>query len=168
MDEQAWVPVEVVGVRAAGEETIVLLLDGLDSLVVPIVVGRGEATAIASAQAGVVPPRPMTHDLLRNVLRALGGHLDRVEIARLEQGVFHAALVLADGVRVDSRASDAIALALRCGAPVVCSASVVGAAGIEVQVTASERDVAEFRSFLEHVSADDFDLPAGGAPDPST
>jgi hypothetical protein len=168
VDESAWVPVEVVGVRAAGEETIVLLLDGVDGLVVPIVVGRGEATAIASAQAGIVPARPMTHDLLRDLLQALGGRLDRVEIARLDHGVFHAELVLAGGVRVDSRASDAIALALRCGAPVMCAASVVGAAGIEVQVTASESDVEEFREFLEHVSADDFDVPPPTGPNPST
>lgn len=166
--ESAWVPVEVVGVRAAGDETIVLLLDGVDGLVVPIVVGRGEATAIAAAQAGIAPPRPMTHDLLRDVLVALGGRLDRVEIAHLEHGVFHATLVLAGGVRVDSRASDAIALALRCGAPVMCAAEVVGAAGIEVQVAASESDVEEFREFLDHVSADDFDRPPSTGPSPST
>jgi hypothetical protein len=157
--EPDWVPVQVVGVRAAGDETVVLLLDGFDGVVVPISVGRAEGAAIATAQAGVVPVRPMTHDLMRDVLVALGAHLERVEIARLEHGVFHAELVLDGGRRVDSRASDAVALALRCAAPVWCSADVLAAAGVEVQVTASEADLEEFREFLEQVTADDFDAP---------
>jgi len=165
--EPDWVPVQVVGVRVVGEETVVLLLDGVDGLVVPISVGRAEAAAIATAQAGVVPPRPMTHDLLRDVLEAIGVRLERVEIARLEHGVFHAELVLQDDLRVDSRASDAVALALRCDAQVWCAASVLAQAGVQVQVKASEEDVAQFREFLDHVSADDFDMPPAEGEDHS-
>ncbi len=73
----------------------------------------------------------MTHDLLRNVLTTLGVRLERVEITDLTDGVFHAALVLGTGARVDSRASDAIALAVRTGSPVLCSAEVVAVAGVE-------------------------------------
>ena len=113
------IPVEIVGVRQhlADDEIVVLLLDPDSELLVPILIGPTEASAIASAQAGIVPPRPMTHDLLRDVLIATGSGLTRVEITRLEEGVFHAELVLRTGPRVDSRASDAIALALRFGCP---------------------------------------------------
>jgi len=161
--KEAWIPVQLVGVRAADDETLVLLLDGVDGLLVPILVGRSEAAAIAAGQAGLVPPRPMTHDLLRAVIETLGGRLDRVEIARLEHGVFFAELVFSDGRRVDSRASDAIALALRARCPMLCAAGVLATAGVNVQVSPSQVDLEEFREFLDEVSADDF----GTAPEES-
>jgi bifunctional DNase/RNase len=152
------VPVEVVGVRQhlADEEIVVLLLDPDSELLVPILIGPAEASAIAAAQAGIVPPRPMTHDLLRDVLIATGSGLSRVEITRLEEGVFHAELVLRTGPRVDSRASDAIAMALRFGCPVLCSAEVVAVAGVEVRTTTSEQDLERFRRFLDVVTPEDF------------
>ncbi|MBO0900317.1 bifunctional nuclease family protein [Cellulomonas sp. zg-ZUI222] len=164
------VPVEVVGVRThlADDEIVVLLLDPDAALLVPILIGPAEASAIASAQAGIVPPRPMTHDLLRDALVAAGAPVDHVEINRLEDGVFHAALVLSSGRHVDARASDAIAVALRFGCDVLCSAEVVALAGVEIRPAASEEDMAQFREFLDHVSAEDFEIgpdpgPEGGA-----
>ncbi len=159
MGDEEMVPVEVVGVRQrlVGDEIVVLLLDPAAELFVPILIGPAEASAIATAQAGIVPPRPMTHDLLRNVLTTLGVALDRVEITDLTDGVFHAALVLASGVRVDSRASDAIAVAVRVGCPVLCAAEVVAVAGIEASDGPSEQEVERFRAFLEQVSAEDFE-----------
>ena len=106
----------------------------------------------------------MTHDLLRNVLTSLGVRLDRVEITSLTDGVFHAALVLGTGVRVDSRASDAIALAVRTGSPVLCSAEVVAVAGVEATTKPAEQEMERFREFLDHVSPEDFD-EAGGDED---
>ncbi|MDC7120507.1 bifunctional nuclease family protein [Cellulomonas fimi] len=152
------VQVEVVGVRQhlADDEIVVLLLDPESELLVPILIGPTEASAIASAQAGIVPPRPMTHDLLRDVIVATGSSLAHVEITRLEEGVFHAELVLATGPRVDSRASDAIALALRFGCPVMCAAEVVAVAGVEVRTTSTEQDLERFRRFLDVVTPDDF------------
>lgn len=152
------VQVEVVGVRQhlADDEIVVLLLDPESELLVPILIGPTEASAIASAQAGIVPPRPMTHDLLRDVIVATGSSLAHVEITRLEGGVFHAELVLATGPRVDSRASDAIALALRFGCPVMCAAEVVAVAGVEVRTTSTEQDLERFRRFLDVVTPDDF------------
>lgn len=150
--------VEVVGVRQhlADDEIVVLLLDPESELLVPILIGPTEASAIASAQAGIVPPRPMTHDLLRDVIVAAGSSLAHVEITRLEEGVFHAELVLGTGPRVDSRASDAIALALRFGCPVMCAAEVVAVAGVEVRSTSTEQDLERFRRFLDVVTPDDF------------
>jgi bifunctional DNase/RNase len=158
------VPVQVVGVRAADDETVVLLLDGVDGRLVPIMIGRAEAAAIAAAQAGLVSPRPMTHDLLRSVIDSLGARLTRVEITRLDHGVFYAELVFDDGHRVDSRASDAIALALRSRCPVLCAAGVITAAGVSVQVKTQEEDMDEFRRFLDQVTADDFETAPGVSP----
>jgi bifunctional DNase/RNase len=158
-DDEEMVPVEVVGVRQhlVDDEIVVLLLDPAAELFVPILIGAAEATAIATAQAGIVPPRPMTHDLLRNVLTTLGVALERVEITDLTDGVFHAALVLATGARVDSRASDAIALAVRTGSPVLCSAEVVAVAGVEASTKPAEQEMERFRRFLDQISPEDFE-----------
>jgi bifunctional DNase/RNase len=161
--EAPMVPVEVLGVRQQqrDQEIVVILLDAAAELAVPIVIGAREASAIAMAQAGVATPRPMTHDLLRNVLGAVGVDLDRVEIVALDGGIFFAELVLSTGTRLDSRASDAIALAVRTGSPVLCSAEIVAAAGVEVVDVSQQREVEKFRDFLDHVTAEDFTAPGG-------
>lgn len=152
------VPVDVLGVRQQrrDQEIVVLLHDGASDLVVPIVIGPREASAIAMAQAGLPTPRPMTHDLLRDVLEAVHVRLERAEIVALDGGVFFAELVLSNGARLDSRASDAIALAVRTTSPVLCSAEVVATAGVEVVDVAQEEEVERFRDFLDHVTPDDF------------
>lgn len=159
------VPVEVLGVRQQqhDQEIVVLLLDAAANLAVPIVIGAREASAIAMAQAGLVTPRPMTHDLLRDLLGAVGVELERVEIVALDGGVFFAELILSNGTRLDSRASDAIALAVRTGSPVLCSAEVVAVAGVEVVDVEQQREVEKFRDFLDHVTAADFTAPGGPA-----
>jgi len=159
--------VEVLGVRQhlVDDEIVVLLLDPAAELFVPILIGPAEASAIATAQAGVVPRRPMTHDLLCDVITALGTTLTRVEITSLEQGVFHAALVLGTGARVDSRASDAVALAVRVGCPVLCSAEIVAVVGIEAASGAAEQELERFREFLDQITPDDFET--GQEPGPT-
>lgn len=157
--DEEMVAVEVVGVRqhVSVDELVVLLFDPESALVIPILVGPAEASAIATAQAGVVPPRPMTHDLIVSIMRATGVGLTRVEIVSLIGGVFHAALVLSNGRTVDSRASDAIALALREGCPVMCAAEVVAVAGVEVTTAGDEEnEVEQFREFLDRVDPEDF------------
>ena len=164
MEEPELVVVQVVGVRRhpAVEEIVVLLLDAESELVVPILIGPTEAGAIAAAQAGVVPPRPMTHDLLRDLLLAAGEQVVGVRITRLEEGVFHAEIELGNGRSVDARASDAIAVALRFGVPVRCSAEIVALAGVEVVVSDEpegdpDEDVERFREFLDQVTPEDFE-----------
>lgn len=151
--------VEVIGVRQhlVDDEIVVLLLDPAAELFIPILIGPAEASAIATAQAGVVPRRPMTHDLLCDVIAAVGESLTQVEITSLEHGVFHAALVLGSGARVDSRASDAVALAVRVGCPVLCSAEVVAVAGIEASPGPAEQELERFREFLDQVTPEDFE-----------
>lgn len=150
--------VEVVGVRQhmVDDEIVVLLVDPAAELFIPILIGAAEASAIATAQAGIVPRRPMTHDLLCDVIAAVGETLGRVEITSLENGVFHAALVLGSGVRVDSRASDAVALAVRVGCPVLCAAEVVALAGVEASAGPAEQELERFREFLDQVTPEDF------------
>lgn len=153
------VEMQVLGVRRQVplDQVVVLLLDVEGGRVLPIVVGLGEGQAIAAGQAGVVPPRPMTHDLLVSVLEACSSGVERVEIVSLVDGIFHAALVLLDGRRIDSRASDAIAVAVRTGSPVLCAPDVLAESGLEVQEQPDDDEaVAEFRAFLDTVSPDDF------------
>ncbi|MEK8228988.1 bifunctional nuclease family protein [Oerskovia sp. M15] len=148
-DKVPMVPVEVLGVRqqqGMGQEIVVLLLDAAAELVVPIIIGPREASAIAMAQAHLTAPRPMTHDLLRDVLDALHVGLERVEIVALDDGIFFAEMVLGTGVRVDARASDAIAVAVRTGSPVLCSAEIVAMVGVEVVDVDQQREMEKFRS----------------------
>jgi len=142
-------------------QPIVLLRERDGDRYLPIWIGAAEATAIAYAQQGVVPPRPLTHDLLRNVIDELGHTLTRVRIVALKDGVFHAVLDLdggaqAGGTDIESRSSDAIALALRAGAEIVAEEDLLDEAGIEMSQTEDD-EVEKFKAFLDHVSADDFD-----------
>ena len=110
---------DVVGVRVEmpSNQPIVLLKESGGERYLPIWIGAGEATAIAFAQQGVVPPRPLTHDLIRDLLEAAGQQLTQVRITSLRDGVFYAEMVFASGMEVSARPSDAIAVALRTGDP---------------------------------------------------
>lgn len=154
---------DVVGVRVEmpSNNPIVLLRDRESGRYLPIWVGAVEATAIAYAQQGIVPPRPLTHDLMKDVLGALGVELSEVRITSLEDGVFYATLDLSNGAEVSARPSDAIALALRTGSAVRGTEEVLEAAGIELpdedeDTPSAEDEVQQFREFLDHVSPEDF------------
>ena len=140
------IPVEVVGVRIEmpSNQPIVLLkeIDGVRYL--PLWVGAVEASAIAFAQQGVVPTRPLTHDLFTTVLQVLKAKVERVEITDLIDGVFYATLHLEGGHTISARPSDAIA-----------SDSLFAKAGIEIP-DQSEDEVEKFREFLDQINPDDF------------
>src|ERR1700710_2692514 len=112
--------VEVVGVRVEmpSNQPIVLLRELMGERYLPIWIGAVEATAIAFAQQGVVPPRPLPHDLLRDILEATGNEVSEIRITEMKDNIFYASLVLASGVEVSARPSDSIALALRSGSRV--------------------------------------------------
>jgi bifunctional DNase/RNase len=154
--------VEVVGVRVEmpSNQPIVLLRELMGERYLPIWIGAVEATAIAFAQQGVVPPRPLTHDLLRDVLEATGNEVAEIRITEMRDNVFYASLVLASGVEVSARPSDSIALALRTGAKIVCSEQLLEDAGILVP-DEQEDEVERFREFLDQVSPEDFDKGQG-------
>ncbi len=148
---------DVVGVRVEmpSNQPIVLLKEVSGDRYLPIWIGAGEATAIAFDQQVVVPTRPLTHDLLRDIVGALGGELRQVRITALRDGIFFAELDFGDGIEVSARPSDAIALALRTGTPIFGAEEVLDEAGIPIP-DEQEDEVEKFREFLDQISPEDF------------
>ena len=148
----------VVGVRVElpSQQPIVLLKEVDGDRYLPIWIGAVEATAIAFAQQGVVTARPMTHDLMRDLLEAFDRPLRTVTITELREGVFHAQLGFDGGVQVSARPSDAIALALRTGATIRGEEAVLDEAGIAIP-DEQEDEVEKFREFLDQINPEDFE-----------
>ena len=158
---------ELLGVRLElpANAPVVLLREQVgEQRVLPIYIGPEEAKAIALALEGVVPPRPLTHDLLRDVLGALEVTLQRVSVTSLEDRTFFAELELrVDGrtVRVSARPSDAIALAVRVEAPIYAAEEVLDEAAAPQEEDGEgeqeqEEIVEEFREFIDQVNPEDF------------
>lgn len=144
---------------------IVILKDADNKLNLPIWIGLLEATAIATELEGIKMARPMTHDLLRNVLGDLGATLERVEITDLRENTYYAVIhVLVQGVarEIDSRPSDAISLALRTKSPIYVARRVLEASSVMQQVEdAAEPNLSnvsrdKWSEILERMSPDDF------------
>jgi bifunctional DNase/RNase len=137
-----------------GSQTPVLLLRSEEGdAVLPICIGLMEASAIAAVRERMELPRPLTHDLLKTIMDSLDGTLDSVEITGLEDGTFYACLRVergATGIEIDSRPSDAIALALRFGVPIWVSDHVLAEAGV------IETEHERWRRYLENLDPDDF------------
>lgn len=158
------VEMELVGVRVElpTNTPIVLLreLEG-DRRMLPIFIGPPEATAIAFALEQVATPRPMTHDLLKNLLDELGVTLERVVVTELQDSTFFAELHLdrsGEKQQLSSRPSDAIALAARTGSPIFAEEVVLDEVGYTVREEAlpEEEVVEEFRRFIDDVDPEDF------------
>jgi bifunctional DNase/RNase len=152
------VRIHSLGLDSTSNQPVVLLKEEAGLRILPIWIGQPEATAILIAMEGVEPPRPMTHDLLLAVLVASGLTLERVEITRLEEATFFAALVLSGTggvVTIDARPSDSIALAVRAGCPILVADEIMDTAGI-VPDDDAEQEVERFRDFLESVDPEDF------------
>lgn len=155
---------DVLGVRVEmpTNSPIVLLRERDGQRYVPIWIGAPEATAIAYAQQGVEPPRPLTHDLMVSMITALGRRLEQVRITRLERragsegGIFYAELVFDEGTVLSARPSDAIALALRSATPIMATEELLDEVGVTMAVE-EEDEVERFREFLDSVSAEDFE-----------
>ncbi len=159
---------ELIGVRVElpSNTPIVLLREISDqSRLLPIFIGAPEATAIAIALDGVTTPRPMTHDLLRDLLEELSVDVERVVVTELRDKTFFAELhIMRDGGRVvlSSRPSDAIALAARTGTPIFAEESVIQEAGytaanaVEDGEQQAEEVVEQFKEFIDSVSPEDF------------
>ena len=160
-----------------GSSTPLLLLEEVNgSRVLPIFIGAPEATAIAYALQNIAAPRPMSHDLLGNVITALGAQVFAIEITELVDNTFHASLrLLRDGeeINVSARPSDAVALALRVGAPMMVNDALMDDASRLLVVDEDDEDgeddeefeavsedelLAELRDFLDTVNPEDFDL----------
>ena len=149
---------DVVGVRVEmpSNQPIVLLKEiGGEERYLPIWVGAVEATSIAFAQQGVQPPRPLTHDLLKEILTALNVEVETINLTELKDGIFYSTINFKGGVSVSARPSDAIALALRTGAPILGSEELLATAGIEINDQADD-EVEKFREFLDQINPEDF------------
>ncbi len=151
---------EGVRVEMPTNNPIVLLKENGGHRVLPIFIGPVEATAIAFALQGVQTQRPMTHDLMRDVLNALGVGVDRIVITELRDRTFYAEIQMTrngTACSVSSRPSDAIALAARLGTPIYADEAVLDEAAVAVSEEDEEEDEVErFREFLEGVNPEDF------------
>ncbi|MCD6497071.1 MAG: bifunctional nuclease family protein [Deltaproteobacteria bacterium] len=117
---------------------VLVLKSGDGRHLLPVWVGIMEAGAVAAVLEEVVPPRPMTHDLMASMLADLGARMVSVEVTRIENDIFYASIHLDQGGRslvLDARPSDAVALALRTGAPVMVAEEVIETAGIVVEAS---------------------------------
>ncbi|MFC9839308.1 bifunctional nuclease family protein [Rhodococcus sp. NPDC127530] len=152
----------VIGVRVEQPQNqpVLLLRETDGERYLPIWIGQTEATAIALEQQGVEPARPLTHDLIKNLIEAFGRTLKEVRIVDLREGTFYADLVFDENTRVSARPSDSIAIALRIGVPIFAEEAVLTEAGL-VMPDEREDEVEKFKEFLESVSPDDFKATDG-------
>lgn len=150
-----------VSFDVSNKQPIVLLKTEEGNRYLPIWIGHPEAAAILMKLQNAELPRPMTHDLLMSILGHLEAKLERVLVTELRDNTFYAIINLETGagkMDVDSRPSDAIALAVRADAPIFASTELLDSSGIEFEqeVEDAEEVVKEFRDFLEHISPEDF------------
>ena len=165
------VAMQVVGVRIEMPSNLpIVLLKEIDGVrFLPIWVGAVEATAIAFAQQGVIPPRPLTHDLMQDIVESLDATLTAVQVTAMEEGVFMASLLMRDpngnAVSVSARPSDAIALALRTHSNILADSDLLDSVGIEIpedvaqdamSASGDTSEMERFREFLDQINPEDF------------
>jgi bifunctional DNase/RNase len=165
------IPMEVIGVRVEmpSNQPIILLREIDGTRFLPIWVGAVEATAIAFAQQGLEPPRPLTHDLMASLFEKFEASLVAVHVNELRDGVFYSTLQMRDSlanlVQLSARPSDAIALALRTQSNILASSDLLDIAGIEIPEGAvvdegesgdQTVELEAFREFLEGINPEDF------------
>jgi uncharacterized protein len=159
------IELQLVGVRVElpTNQPIVLLKEREGERYLPIWIGAVEATAIALGMQGIETARPMTHDLMRDLLQGLGVTVQRIVITELRDGAFYAEIQMSSNgstVSVSSRPSDALALAVRMNLDIYANEEVIDEASIAVKdeqdEEAVQEEVQKFREFLEQVSPEDF------------
>ena len=140
---------------------IVVLHDKDNRKALPIWIGSAEASAIIRKIENLVVSRPMTHDLIINIIEKAGYRLDRIEINDVEKETYFATLCLVnkDGneIEIDSRPSDAIAVAIRVDAPIFVAASVLSNGSVSTDSAKDEEESKEFKDFIQNVKPSDFE-----------
>jgi bifunctional DNase/RNase len=151
-----------------GKQPIVLLKTTDGNKFLPIWIGHPEAAAILMKLQGAAPPRPLTHDLLAAVLGQLEARVSKITVTELRENTFYAVITVVQNgteIEIDSRPSDAIALAVRAEAPIYAADDVIEESGIEFEGDEPDQEalqaeieakVSEFREFLEDVTPEDF------------
>ena len=164
----------IVGIRVEPPQNqpVLLLREVSGPRCLPIWIGQSEAASIALEHRGVEPPRPLTHDLIENLIDAFGRTLVQVRIVDMSEGTFYAEMVFDGDLVVESRPSDAIAVAMRMGAPIVAADEVLDEAGLVIpeeggpstdDAGAGDDEMEAFREFLDQISPEDFLGPDGPA-----
>ena len=164
--------VDVVGVRLElpSNQPVLILRDQQASRYLPLWIGTAEATAISLALEGVDSPRPLTHDLLANVINSLGGQVTSVSVSELVEGTFFATINFLNHDSISARPSDAVALAVRNKVPVFVAQDVMDFAGMDLGIDddfesdesgladseMSQEELEKFRAFLDDIQPDDF------------
>jgi bifunctional DNase/RNase len=159
--------VMAVGMESGVSRPVLLLQEaGGSRRLLPVWIGLSEANAITVEQHRISLPRPMTHQLIGDVVNAFGRHVEQVRITEVRDNIFYAELILDQNTRVSARVSDAIALALHLGVPIHAAAAVLDAAAVAntaIRAEGAEGDdgvpdeVEEFRRFLDTASPEDFE-----------
>ena len=153
-----------IAIDATNRSPIVLLKDGTDRRALPIYINQDQAKAIIGALEKHKPPRPLTHDLLTNILEVWDMALERVVIHSIQDGTFYAILTVRQGEvkkEIDARPSDAIAIALRTNSPIWVMEEVLADASIPVDRDADEAEQRAFREFLANLRPEDL-IQGGG------
>lgn len=153
--------VRVVGIQIEQPQNqpVLLLQETEGDRYLPIWIGSTEATAIAQQQQGIESPRPLTHDLIRDLIGALGHSLKEVRIVDLREGTYYADLIFDREITVSARPSDSVAIALRVGVPIYVEEAVLAEAGMLIpdkDDEVREDELEKFKEFLDSVSPDDF------------
>jgi len=139
---------------------IVVLNDMENRRALPIWIGSAEASAIIRKIENLSVSRPMTHDLIINVIQKAGYTLDRIEINNVEKETYFATLFLVNGddtLEIDSRPSDAIAIAMRAEAPIFVTANVLASGGVSTDTAKDEEEAQEFKDFIQSIKPSDFE-----------
>lgn len=148
---------------------IVVLSDEENRRALPIWIGSSEASAIIRQLENIEPPRPMTHDLLYNVIEATGYEVTKIEINDMSNDTYYATIFLVDDkknvIEVDSRPSDAIAIALRTDAEIYVNAKVIAEGTISTDQERDEKEAEEFRKFIKDIKPSDFQKIVDGNED---
>jgi len=158
MSRNIKVEVNSIRLEETSDTPILLLLDPTTQKVLPIWIGTIEAVSIAYAQEGILHDRPQTHDLLIDIVDALDGNINEVNISNIDNDTYFANLILKNGnglVTLSARPSDAIAIALRLNIPVTVNEDLFETHSIDLIVDSSN-EIEEFKEFIQDVKPEDF------------
>ena len=139
---------------------IVVLNDMENRRALPIWIGSAEASAIIRKIENLSVSRPMTHDLIIDVIDKAGYKLEKIEINNVEKETYYATLYLVDGdktIEIDSRPSDAIAIAMRADAPIYVTSKVLMSGGVSTDAAKDEEEAQEFKDFIQSIKPSDFE-----------
>ncbi len=165
MSDKEMLEVKVVhlGLDRSSNTPVVILQEKDGERVLPIWIGPSEASAIAMELAGVKFSRPLTHDLVKQIILGLGGEVTKVSITRVKENTYFAEMEIHQEdtvVRIDARPSDSIAVALRLGSPIFTQEDLLGVTSIDLAETAPGEtpalDSDSLKSYLEKLDPEDF------------